>query len=681
MKKFFRSIIVIAAAAVAFSSCVQEKNVPAFEEKTVQFVANTVSTKTAFGELDGDTYPTLWTDNDSKVKISLNYASPADVSITPSEDYSSAHFNATITDDESGSYRFYSLSPASAYLSIHATNKYIGATIPTDQTPLETSVDEAAQILYAISDEYTEFPETVGLYYWHFTAYGKMTLSNLDLGDAVVSSIALTSSVPFAGRWNCYPETKTFAANSASGTITLNTTSVSDVWFACAPVDMSGETLKVVVNTDKGTFSKEVTLPEGRSFEPGKISKFTIDMSGVTIQGPKVYNLVTDASELTVGSEVIIAAANANVAISTTQNNNNRAQTSVSKSDDKSTISDPSSDVQLFTIEAGSVAGTVAFNTGSGYIYAASSGSNYLRTETSLSANSSWKVTVSEGVATVTAQGTNTRNLLRHNSSSSIFSCYKSSQNDVAIYKLAGTGSAALPTLDALVISATVAESNDAITVTWTDVENATSYVVSCTGQEDVTVAPGVQTASFADLSYGTYEVKVKAVADGYNAGVSSVVSLDVAGSDPLLVFKKVTTVTSGKSYLIVAESAKKTATPITTNYGYLQVVDVTISEETIEMPDQTNAYVITAVDGGYTILQSDNRYLYQTGSYNSFNVSASPSSGHIWTIEPQTDGTFKITNNSVSKYIQYSTNYTSYGSYSGVSGVMPCLYELQEEN
>lgn len=681
MKKFFRSIIVIAAAAVAFSSCVQEKNVPAFEEKTVQFVANTVSTKTAFGELDGDTYPTLWTDNDTEVKLSLNYDSPSDVAVTPSEDYTSAHFNATITDDESGSYRFYSLSPASAYLSMHATNKYIGATIPATQTPLSNSVDESAQILYAISDEYSVLPETVGLYYWHFTAYGKMTLSNLELGDAVISSISVTSSVDFVGRWNCYPETKTFAENSGSGTITLNTTSTENIWFACAPVDMSGQTLTVVVNTDKGTFTKTVTLASGRKFEAGKVSKFTIDMTGVSLEEPKKYILVTDATELTENSEVIIAANAYNFAISTTQNNNNRATSGVTKSDDNTVISDPGSDVQIFTIETGSVDGTIAFNTGSGYIYAASSTKNYLRTETTLSANSSWDVTVADGVATIKAQGANTRNWLRYNSSNALFSCYASGQLDVSIYKLEGSGSAPLPALASPTISATVAESNDAINVTWTDVENATSYVVSCTGQEDVTVAPGVQTATFSDLAYGTYSVKVTAVADGYNAGVSTAVSLDVAGSDPLLVFKKVTTVTSGKSYLIVAESANKTATPITSNYGYMQVVDVTISEETIEMPDQTNAYVITAVDGGYTILQSDNRYLYQTGSYDSFNVSASPSSGHIWTIEPQDDGTFKITNNSVSKYIQYRTNYTSYGSYSGVSGVMPCLYELQENN
>lgn len=137
--------------------------------------------------------------------------------------------------------------------------------------------------------------------------------------------------------------------------------------------------------------------------------------------------------------------------------------------------------------------------------------------------------------------------------------------------------------------------------------------------------------------------------------------------------FKKVTTVISGRQYLIVAEG--KAAVLNSNNYGYLNVVDATDNGGVIAM-DEANAFTITATTGGYTIQMSDGRYLYQTGTYNSFNFSDSAVEGSVFTIEVQSDGTFKITNVAVNKYMQYSSQYTSYGSYSTATGTLPALYE-----
>ena len=150
----------------------------------------------------------------------------------------------------------------------------------------------------------------------------------------------------------------------------------------------------------------------------------------------QIWELVTDSSALTVGDKIIIVATNSNVALGTTQNNNNRGQATVAKNGNTVTID---VDVQIITLESGNADGTFAFNVGDGYLYAASSSSNHLRTEASLSDNSSWKIEIADNIATITAQGTNTRNWLRYNSTSSLFSCYGSGsdQQDVSIYKLA----------------------------------------------------------------------------------------------------------------------------------------------------------------------------------------------------------------------------------------------------
>ena len=150
------------------------------------------------------------------------------------------------------------------------------------------------------------------------------------------------------------------------------------------------------------------------------------------------WTLVTDVTTLAEGDQIIIAAKNAAVAMSTTQNGNNRGQTAITKVDDNNILATPSSSVQILTLKAGINANTWAFYTGSGYLYAAGgTKNNYLRTQTTLSADGSWNISItSAGVATVKATGTAVRNWLRHNSQNSIFSCYGQGQNDIVIYKL-----------------------------------------------------------------------------------------------------------------------------------------------------------------------------------------------------------------------------------------------------
>ena len=229
-----------------------------------------------------------------------------------------------------------------------------------------------------------------------------------------------------------------FAADGGSKDVTCTVVNeVSGVEITATPsaswvtASVSGKTITITAaeNTTSEARTANVTI----AYEGAENETVTVKQNGA---GAKVWTLVTDASTLAVGDQIIIAAKNSAVALSTTQNNNNRGQAAITKSGN--TISTPSSAVQIITLAAGKTSGTWAFNVGSlGYLYAASSSSNYLRSEKTLSANSSWNVTIaSTGVATIKATGSYTRNWLRHNSSSSIFACYASGQNDVVIYKL-----------------------------------------------------------------------------------------------------------------------------------------------------------------------------------------------------------------------------------------------------
>lgn len=168
---------------------------------------------------------------------------------------------------------------------------------------------------------------------------------------------------------------------------------------------------------------------------------------------------------------------------------------------------------------------------------------------------------------------------------------------------------------------------------------------------------------------------------DTYAAGSASY-TLTVTDLASMPRFQKATTITSGKRYLIVATENEGAdlhiAGAITGNYGYLYLVDPAHvdNDGTVIMNDLDNAFTITAVDGGYNIQQADGRYLYQSGTFNNFNVGNTASEEAVWTIEPQTDGTFIITNVSKSKFVQYDPNYTSFGSYDDARGLLPMLYE-----
>ncbi len=157
------------------------------------------------------------------------------------------------------------------------------------------------------------------------------------------------------------------------------------------------------------------------------------------------WNLVTDEDDLAAGDSVLIVASEFDYAIGINQKSNNREAISITRpSGDINTINFPfDENVCVFEIQNGNVTDTWAFYdaTNDGYIYAASSSSNHLKTENELDDNGSWNITISnEGVATIIAQGTYTHNILKYNPNNGtpLFSCYTGGLQDVSIYKKTG---------------------------------------------------------------------------------------------------------------------------------------------------------------------------------------------------------------------------------------------------
>ena len=143
------------------------------------------------------------------------------------------------------------------------------------------------------------------------------------------------------------------------------------------------------------------------------------------------FVLVTDAAQLTVGDSIVIGYENY-VMGAHSDNGKYRTKTDMMTSD--GAITYLADDAQIILLEEGVVEGTYAFNVGNGYLAASSSSSNNVATTTTLDKNGSWAITISDGLATITAQGEKSHNRLQYNTSSPRFSCYKSGQKDVTIY-------------------------------------------------------------------------------------------------------------------------------------------------------------------------------------------------------------------------------------------------------
>lgn len=462
--KHLRQAALFGAAVLTALACSREaelepdlslRKAPA-TTRTVHFHATEVETKAQFGNPGQNGRPTLWTENGPGVKISLNYASAVEASVIPADGGVNASFSADITypeDPEAKPFTFYSISPASAAQALSPSREAWKVSIPCVQNPTATSVDERAIIIAAKSESYNTAVNDVALTFSHLTAYGRMTITGLPSGSTV-SAVELTTTTPIVGDWywntdgSLYSEPSDFDAYSS--TLTINTSSASDIWFACAPVSVDNEKLIVTVTTNQGTYYKEVFFPGGASFEAGKAAVFTVDMTGATKAGG--FTLVTDASQLQEGDDILIVSGSR--AMESYISSGNGYRNSVSVTIDNNTIAS-SGNATVFKLCAGTAEGTWAFKDGNNYLATmnASGGSAQyaLQNSSTLTNNSSWTVSISNGQATVLALAGGCKYLSLY-SSYNIFWCsyYASESNHqkVSLYRRGGSGAAALVNME-----------------------------------------------------------------------------------------------------------------------------------------------------------------------------------------------------------------------------------------
>lgn len=268
--------------------------------------------------------------------------------------------------------------------------------------------------------------------------YKKLQIAPLKAEDVVDVTPAVAVEAPvFSVAEGNYTEDQTVTITCATtGTDIFYTLDGSD------PTDESTPYSAPIVISETTTL-KAIAYDGDNNTSAITTATYTInkpDVPNAKAYGTEYYTKVTDLSQqIEDGDAVIIVNEAYNVALSTTQNNNNRSEVafewmpwiggSFVQLEGNFTVEkfiiDKDGDNFYFYASRG---------TKHGYIYAASSSSNHLKTTDTKSNNAKAVITIENGDATITFQGTNTRNLLRYNASDGLFACYGSGQQPVQLY-------------------------------------------------------------------------------------------------------------------------------------------------------------------------------------------------------------------------------------------------------
>ena len=292
----------LAAAYCSFFSCavnaideIHEPNLSKARSFNINFTTYNTDTRTAFGAQDESTmnYPVFWTGNDKVISMSMNLATPVSATVDKDDEISNkADFTATFNEDSSP-YVFYAFSPQSAVRTISPSRENWTVTIPTEQTPTADglSCDENAMLLFSKSEEMNKIPaEPIELHFSHVTTYCRLILKNLAsafeakyVSGVTVKSVDVTFSIPVAGTWYANATDGTLSKKDASYTITLypditDLSQPTDIWMALAPCTLTGQTVKVSVNTDKGSLSRVFSYGT-RTYTAGSVNKLSLDMT------------------------------------------------------------------------------------------------------------------------------------------------------------------------------------------------------------------------------------------------------------------------------------------------------------------------------------------------------------------------------------------------------------------
>lgn len=483
MKKFFRSVMLVAVAAMGFVACQNEfdepnVNQPVADGVVVTFVADEPATRTAVDTSSDEAPVFSWSDNENFAVLEQTDALAVGSNVTFEKVDGKANITATFAKNEGKeAYEYVTLYPASGYVSAESIASATLA-LPANQTMASGSYDPNADLMVSkVVTTAAQPNEAQQVEFTRLVAVVKMTLKNFNLeaGDEVEKVVFMADGKALAGTITAdLNAPHEFAVAEGVSSVSVATTARDYIYFNVLPTVLeAGDSYTVVVITNKRLYVKQGSVPAESTLtlEAGMVNRFSVNMMGV--MPSEKWTLVRDASTLKQGDIVTIAAKDYDKAISK-KLYNNASETSTSA---KRGVVDVSkldnfliagNDVQPFTLVTGTVDDTFSLydEERAKFLVSTTTGSTYLINQEYCNENTSFNISIDSATAEATiknTEGAYATNLLRYNSNG----YFVSNQNNstvykaICVYKIEGAVGT-IPTIDANI---TVPDADESVVI------------------------------------------------------------------------------------------------------------------------------------------------------------------------------------------------------------------------
>ncbi|MBQ5932005.1 MAG: hypothetical protein IIX00_07070 [Tidjanibacter sp.] len=541
MKKFIKSLMFFAVAAMTFTSCQNEifdNDFQAEDTYTMTFVADAPQTRTSVSIEEG-TAKFAWNESGEYVAFvqwsgdASNNKKSFEGVVADNKAQFGAEFKAI---DGASVYNYIAVYPFDNFVSQAVADNYIRASVPAKQALTVGTFDPKADLLISKPINNVDAMgnnDVVSMEFARVASIAKMTLKGIEDGEKIKSVTFIWGAEKndsanegnrFVGKYEFnFEGNVTKAAFEGQNYVELTTaTGISaikagtDIYFTCLPGAYSGSyTIEVI--TDKATYKKSAELADEKAlnFTSGNVLSFGLAFGEshreeikVTGYYRKVTSTLADFS-----GEYLIVYEGGNVAFDGSLTTLDATSNTINVTIDDNAIE--ATDVvkkSVFTIAKVSDGYTI--KSASGYYIGRTATSNGLTSNTSTTYTNS--ITISnDGNATITSSGGPT---LKFNNASDQkrFRYFKSGQQAVQLYKLEGEIPEPLPALETPTVTATA--SGNEIAVSWNAISGAGTYTVTCgTDEQEVSTTD----YTFTALAYNkTYEISV--VANPANDEVNS---------------------------------------------------------------------------------------------------------------------------------------------------------------
>lgn len=435
MKTTFRLIGAVATVAALFSSCKKEAFNEDVKPGTVEM--------TIIAGADDETRTVLGSDGAVTWSASGEQLAVMEVAVSGTETTTAKEtskdgvikdegatimsFGVSMPTKKADSFVYYALYPNSAYVDTPSDFTKVKVNLASTQHPTESSFGPSADVLVAKPVTYqNEQPKELNLQFARVIAVGKMTIKNLNTTENVKKVTFTTAGKAVTG--SSYIDFTTAAGvgygysgqgvdnvvlDYSDKTIAANGMTA---YFTCWPFEFTaGESFSVVVETNTYTFTKKVTLAEGKSlaFKVGRASEFNVSFRG--IEGVKK----TPATQLVPNGAYVVACEKNMMTVGTPSN----------KYRDVETLPDAANGDGSYSVDA-TAAWNFVYNsdTDTYQIYSASDNSLYIQGSSS---DTDFKLVAKESATsfTITKNEDGTYRIARQNTSRYIGYNYNNGTN------------------------------------------------------------------------------------------------------------------------------------------------------------------------------------------------------------------------------------------------------------